>query len=42
MRIAVQRLLERLPNLRSDPDRPAEFSGWEFRAPQHLHVRWDA
>ncbi len=42
MRIAVQRLFERLPHLRSDPDRPPVFNGWEFRAPQHLHVRWDA
>jgi hypothetical protein len=42
MQIAVQRLFERLPNLRSDHDRPAAFNGWEFRAPQHLHVRWDA
>ena len=42
MRIAVQRLFERLPHLRSDPERPPVFSGWEFRAPQHLHVRWDA
>jgi cytochrome P450 len=41
MRIAVQRLFERLPNLRPDPERPAAFNGWEFRAPQHLHVRWD-
>lgn len=42
MRIAVQRLFERLPNLRVDADRPPVFNGWEFRAPQHLHVRWDA
>ena len=42
MRIAVQRLFERLPDLASDPERPPLFSGWEFRAPQHLHVRWDA
>ena len=42
MRIAVQRLFERLPNLRPDPERPPLFRGWEFRAPQHLHVRWDA
>ena len=42
MRIAVQRLFERLPNLRAEADRPPVFSGWEFRAPQHLHVRWDA
>ena len=42
MRIAVQRLFERLPSLRSDPERPPSFNGWEFRAPQHLHVTWDA
>lgn len=42
MRIALRALLERLPGLRLDPDRPPEFSGWEFRAPRHLHVRWDA
>jgi cytochrome P450 len=41
MRIAVQRLVERLPNLRPDPEQPVVFNGWEFRAPQHLHVRWD-
>lgn len=41
MRIAVQRLFERLPNLRPDPERPPVFNGWEFRAPQHLHVLWD-
>jgi cytochrome P450 len=40
MRIAVQRLFERLPGLRADPERPPVFSGWEFRAPRHLHVRW--
>jgi cytochrome P450 len=42
MRIALGRLLERLPGLRLDPARPPVFDGWEFRAPQHLHVRWDA
>ncbi len=41
MRIAIQRLFERLPTLRLDPERPPLFRGWEFRAPQHLHVRWD-
>ncbi len=41
MRIALQRLFERLPALRSDPEQPPVFGGWEFRAPQHLHVRWD-
>ena len=42
MRIAIQRLFERLPSLRLDPERPPEFRGWEFRAPAHLHVRFDA
>jgi cytochrome P450 len=40
MRIALQRLFERLPGLRLDPKRPPELSGWEFRAPRHLHVTW--
>ena len=42
MRIALRRLLERLPGIRLDPERPPAFDGWEFRAPQHLHVIWDA
>ncbi len=42
MRIAIQRLFERLPRLRLDGDRLPVFNGWEFRAPVHLHVRWDA
>ena len=42
MRIALGRLLERLPGIRLDPERPPVFDGWEFRAPQHLHVLWDA
>lgn len=40
MRIAIQRLFERLPELRLDPRRPPELRGWEFRAPQHVHVTW--
>jgi cytochrome P450 len=39
-RTAWRVLLERLPSLRLDPDRPIEISGWEFRSPHHLHVRW--
>ena len=35
-------LFERLPNLRLDPDRPMEVSGWEFRSPHHLHLLFDA
>jgi cytochrome P450 len=33
-------LLERLPGLRLDPERPIEITGWEFRSPLHLHVQW--
>lgn len=40
MRIALQRLLERLPGLRLDPERPPVFTGWEFRAPRNLNVVW--
>jgi cytochrome P450 len=40
MRIAVQRLFERLPALRLDPERPPAFTGWEFRAPRNLDVTW--
>ena len=35
-------LFERLANLRLDPDRPMEASGWEFRSPHHLHLLFDA
>jgi cytochrome P450 len=41
VRIAVQRLFERLPGLRLDPERPPIFTGWEFRAPRNLNVLWD-
>lgn len=40
-RIALQRLLERLPALRLDPDRPATPYGLVFRKPPALHVLWD-
>ena len=42
VRIAVQRLLERFPDLRLDPDRPSRPSGFGFRSPRALHVRWSA
>lgn len=38
MRIAIERLFERFPALRLDPERPPLFTGWEFRAPRTLHV----
>ncbi|MFK0158691.1 cytochrome P450 [Streptomyces sp. NPDC090493] len=40
-RIALQRLLERLPGLRLDPQRPATPHGLVFRKPAALHVLWD-
>lgn len=39
-RIALRMLLERLPRLRLDPDRPPAFAGWEFRAPRTLWASW--
>ncbi len=41
-RIMFEELLAGLPGLRPDPDRPAEVSGWFFRAPQVLPVEWNA
>jgi cytochrome P450 len=40
-RVSLETLLDRLPNLRLDPDRPATLSGWEFRTPDSTWVRWD-
>jgi cytochrome P450 len=40
-RTAMRLLLERLPHLRLDPDRPAAMSGWEFRSPEHIHLIFD-
>jgi hypothetical protein len=41
-RTALRLLLERLPGLRIDHDRPAAISGWEFRSPEHVHLLFDA
>jgi cytochrome P450 len=41
-RVSLDLLLDRLPGLRLDPDRPVTLRGWEFRAPDSLWVRWDA
>ena len=41
-RTALEALLDRLPNLRLDPERPAEITGLVFRKPAGLHVLWDA
>ncbi|MDX2545696.1 cytochrome P450 [Streptomyces sp. WI04-05B] len=41
-RIALHRLLERLPDLRLDPDHSVAVRGLVFRKPSALHVLWDA
>jgi cytochrome P450 len=40
-RVSLDVLLDRLPNLRLDAERPVTLSGWEFRAPDSTCVRWD-
>ncbi|NKZ08299.1 cytochrome P450 [Actinomadura latina] len=40
-RMALTALLDRLPGLRLDPDRPARPHGLVFRKPPRLDVRWD-
>ena len=39
-RIALQTLAQALPGLYLDPDADVRMRGWEFRAPEALHVRW--
>jgi cytochrome P450 len=41
MRTAIRALFTRLPAVRLDEDREAVFTGWEYRGPAHLPVRWD-
>ena len=38
---AIRRLLDRLPRLRLDPERPSAPRGLVFRKPPKLHVVWD-
>jgi hypothetical protein len=40
-RVSLEVLLDRLANLRLNPERPVELRGWEFRAPLSTWVRWD-
>jgi cytochrome P450 len=40
-RVSLGILLDRLPGLRVDPDRPPTINGWEFRAPDCTWVGWD-
>ncbi len=39
-RIALQVLVEAMPDLALDPAHEVAFRGWEFRAPAALHVTW--
>jgi cytochrome P450 len=39
-RVGIGTLLQRLPQLRLDPERPAEVTGLVFRKPQTLSVLW--
>jgi cytochrome P450 len=41
-RTALTALLDRLPNLRLDPDRPSQVRGLVFRKPPELNAVWDA
>lgn len=41
MRTGLRSLVERLPGLRLDAERPPVFNGWEYRGPASLHVRWE-
>ena len=40
-RVSLEILLDRLPGLRLDPERPPTLRGWEFRKPDSMWVRWD-
>lgn len=42
MRVGLDAILDRLPNLRLDPDAPApEIKGFAFRSPDAIHVLFD-
>ena len=41
-RTALRVLFERLGNVRLDEERPTVMTGWEFRSPEHLHIKFDA
>ncbi len=40
VRVATQRLFERLPDLALDPDHEVVLTGFEFRGPTALHLCW--
>jgi hypothetical protein len=37
----LEEAFARLPNLRPDPDEPADVYGWANRAAYRLPMRWD-
>ena len=41
-RVSLDILLDRLPKLRLDLERPPTLRGWEFRAPDSMWVQWGA
>jgi cytochrome P450 len=42
LQVAVNAILDLLPNLRLDPDMPApQITGAQLRGPHHVHVVWD-
>ena len=41
VRTGIHVLFDRISGLRLEEDRPARFSGWEYRGPAELPVRWD-
>jgi cytochrome P450 len=41
MRIAMEELLEAIPNLERDTSEGVEFWGWGFRGPTTLHCTWE-
>jgi cytochrome P450 len=41
VRTGLRTLFACAPGLRLDDDRPARFTGWEYRGPAELPVRWD-
>ena len=41
IRIALEELLETIPNIERDTDHEVNFWGWGFRGPKELHVQWE-
>ncbi|KSU61183.1 MULTISPECIES: cytochrome P450 [unclassified Gordonia (in: high G+C Gram-positive bacteria)] len=41
IRIALEELLETIPNIERDTDHEVNFWGWGFRGPKELHIQWE-